>query len=159
MSKPDLRPLPLEQGGNRERARTLDYDAADAPMLRRAMSIAVATAMMCGGRESIRRLRHYEDQLRGEAHPDAELLDRETDICEIAIIASAVPTWTIHRVKEHEWSGRFRVVVTLGTRRFKSDSIVEEEVFEKIAAMVESIVPLSCVRAEREDVVGNPWNV
>jgi hypothetical protein len=159
LSRPDLRPLPLEEGGNRERARTLDYDAADAPMLRYALSVAVATAMMCGGRESIRRLRHYEEQVKGEAHPDAKLLDRETDLCEIAIIASAIPTWTVHRVKENEWSRRFRVVVTVGTRTFKSDSIVEEDEFERIAAMVESIVPMSCARGDRDDVIGSPWNI
>jgi hypothetical protein len=115
--------------------------------------------MMCGGRESIRRLRHYEEQVKGEAHPDAKLLDRETDLCEIAIIASAIPTWTVHRVKENEWSRRFRVVVTVGTRTFKSDSIVEEDEFERIAAMVESIVPMSCARGDRDDVIGSPWNI
>ena len=78
--KPDLTPLPLDENGNGERLRTLVYDSADAPMLRRAMSLASATAMMGGGTTSIRRLKHYQSEFEKDCHPGAKFMKRENDV-------------------------------------------------------------------------------
>jgi hypothetical protein len=153
----DLTPLPLDQSGNRSRIRTLEFDEADAPMLRMALSVAVATAMMCEGRESVGRLIHYKKTLADMVDPDAKLLRRETDLCEIAILSTAIPEWTIHRVRERSWSDTFRAIVTIGTRRFGSAELVKEESFQRIAALVERTVDLECVRKDAEDVEGHPW--
>lgn len=148
---------PLDETGNGSRIRTIAFDTADATMLMRAMSVAAATAMMSKGRESIGRLDHYQKQFAAFAPAAHKLLDRDTDLCEIGIIAAHETRWTLHRVREHSWSGRFRTVVTVGGRRFLSAGLVEDEQHGAIAEMIADVVPLDCERVDEADVEGNPW--
>jgi len=155
--KPDLTPLPLDENGNGARLRTLVFDSADAPMLKRAMSLAAATAMMSGGTTSIQRLKHYQAEFERETHPGAKFMRRETDVTEIAIIATAVPTWSVHRLFRETWSKEFTGVVTVGTRRFESEYSINEAQFEAIIEMLTEVLPLSCERVDAEDVPAKRW--
>lgn len=153
----DLDPLPLDESGNGNRLRTLVYDEADAPMLMYAMSLAAGTALVCEGRTSINRLKHYQAEFAKTAHPAAEFMDRNTDLCEIAIIASAVPKWSIHRVRHNTYSNDFMAVVTIGTRTFKSEYTIDEKKFEAIITMLIETLPLSCERIAADDVPAKRW--
>lgn len=155
--RPDTRPLDIDRSGNGERIRTMEFDMADAVMLASAMSIASGMALMNRSPLALRRLQHYKDFFRSLLPEDAKLLDRDGDLCEIAILATENADWTIHRIKEKEWSRTSRVVVTIGERRFTSDDLLEEDGLERIAAVVESIVPMTCRRTPREDEIGWPY--
>lgn len=155
--KRDLTPLPLDASGNGTRLRTMTYDAADAPMLAYAMSLAASTAFVCNGKTSINRYKHYQGEFAQEAHPGAKFLKRETDLCEIAIIASAVPTWSIHRRQNQTWSRDFTGVITIGTRTFESDYSIDEEKYQAIIAMLVEVLPLTCERVDAEDVEAKRW--
>lgn len=157
MKDRDHSPLDIDRSGNGSRISTLEFDEADAFMLAHAMSIAVNMAMMSHAPEALRRLQHYKALLREIAPPDAKLLDRDTDLCEIVIASARAPHWTIHRVREREWSREFRAVVTVDDRTFTSASLIGDEEFGRIASMLERMVPLTCPRAERADEIGSPW--
>ena len=150
-------PLPIDEQGNGSRIRTMAFDEADAPMLMRAMSLAAATALCCSGQESIGRLKFYQAQFAAFAPPAAALLGRETDLCEIGIATATAEYWTIHRIREFDWSKRFRTIVIVGDRRFRSAELTDEDGCAAIAAMVADVAPLSCIRMPTEDVTGNPW--
>lgn len=153
----DRSPLPIDTSGNGARLRTIEFDEADAFMLARAMMIASNTALMSGGHVALRRLNHYRDQFLALSPDDAKLLDQDTDLCEIAIAVASHPAWTIHRIREREWSRTFRVVVSVAGDRWKSSNLVGDTEFDAIKALVESIAPPGCIHEEREDTIGSPW--
>jgi hypothetical protein len=153
----DLTPLDIDRSGNGSRIRTLEFDEADAAMLAYAVSVAAGTAMMSRSPEAVRRLQHYKTLLREIAPPEAKLLDRETDLCEIVIASGRAASWTIHRIREREWSSSFRAVITVDDRIFTSSSLIGEADFGRILGMLEGIVPMTCPRVERADEIGSPW--
>lgn len=148
----DLNPLPIDTSGNGPRLRTLVYDAADAPMLRHAMVQAAGRALVCGGGTSINRLKHYQAEFGKEAHEGSSFMGRDTDLTEIAIIATAVPEWSIHRVRHDRWSDDFTAVVTVGSRTFRSKRSIGEAGFEAIVAMLSEMLPVGCERRPADDV-------
>lgn len=155
-----LEEIPVDKSGNNSKIRTLDFEEADAYMLARALSLAASTALMCGGRSSIGRLRHYKSKLMEFAPEGSDLFDRDTDLCEMSICSTASPGWSIYRVRENEWSNRFRVVVEVGTRKFKSNGLLESENdFIKMREIVKDTVDLKCEQIEKPDIIGNVWNV
>lgn len=153
----DLSPLDIDRSGNGSRIMTLEFDAADAAMLAYAVSVAASTAMMSKSPEAMRRLIHYKELFRRIAPPESRLLDRETDLCEIVIASARAEGWTIHRIREHEWSSSFRAVVTVADRTFVSASLVGEPDFVRIQTMVEGLMPMTCPRTGRADEIGSPW--
>lgn len=158
MGRPDLRPLDIDRSGNGQRVRTLEFDLADAVMLAHAVSVCGAEAMLSQAPAALRRLQHYKEFFLSLLPEDAKLFDRDTDLCEIAIMAQDSETWTIHRVREHTWSDG-RVVVTVGGRRFVSSWIHKAEAVDRMAAVVELLMPVTCVRVPKEDEDGYPWSV
>lgn len=129
-------------------------------MIARALSIGVTTAMMCGGQASIGRLRYYKQQMMRHVPVGGTLFKLDTDLCEIAICSTAVPTWTYYRVREKSWSERFRAVFVVGTRKFASEDLMESE--DSLLLMVEAVrklVDINCEYVESPDVVGDVWNI
>lgn len=153
----DLTPLPIDESGNGSRLRTMTYDVSDAPMLMHAMSLGAGTALVCGGKTSINRFKHYQAQFAETAHPGAEFMKRDTDLCEIAIIATAVPTWSIHRERRNTYSDDFQGVITIGTRTFESEYTIDEEKYQAIIDMLVQTLPFSCERVDAEDVEPKRW--
>lgn len=153
-------PLPVDKQGNGSRIKTLEFDEADAYMLMRALSIAVNTAMMCSGKESVQRLTYYKEQLRQFAPSCANRLRRPEDLCEIAILATTVETWSVYRVRERQWSSRARTVIKIGNRFFASSDLFDDEstYHQEIVDMIKNIVPLTCSKEDHDDVIGNPWS-
>lgn len=154
----DMTPLPIASDGNASRLRSIEFDEADALMIASALLIATTTARMGGGTESARRLAHYRQQFLSFVPASADLLDRRTDVCEIAIAADASPEWTLHRVRDDRWRDTYKAVITIGDRYWLSKYDCDDAKFEAIAKLVETIAPFSCVRGEREDEIGNIWN-
>ena len=154
----DLTPLLIDTDGNSRRIRTIQIDEADAYMLVRALGIAINTAIMCGGQESVRRLQHYKEQIKALAPPAAKYLRRETDLCEIAIAASTAETWSIYRVRENSYIGKYRTIILIGNRQFGSDYVDNVFVHQHLTDMISHIIPLTCSRVEHDDeIVKNIW--
>lgn len=152
--------LPIDKEGNAPRIHTLEFDEADAPMLMKALGTAVCVAMMSGGNEARNRLRYYQDQFKMFAPPAAELLDKETDLCEIAIAGATATTWSVHSIRERYYSERFRVIIAIGERRFFSNGLLtDKNSVTAITEMIQNILPLTCEKQEKEDDVGNVWSV
>ncbi|USN16148.1 hypothetical protein PAPPERLAPAPP_04070 [Brevundimonas phage vB_BpoS-Papperlapapp] len=62
---------------NSRNKRTFEFDVTDAPMLLHAMSLAAATAMMCGHPDAKRRFQSYRDMLKEYVPVEADLFDEE----------------------------------------------------------------------------------
>jgi hypothetical protein len=153
-------PIPINLIGNRSNIKTLEIEEADAHMLAMAMSIAICTAMTCGGREGIGRMRYYKEQLAKLAPPGAKLFSKDTDISEIAYLSLSTPNWSVYKIKESIWSKRFRVVFILDNRKFTSSGLLEStEEFDLMVAAVNQLVDIRCTQVEMEDTVGNVWSV
>ncbi len=150
-------PRPVDTSGNGERLRTLVYDAADAPMLMSAMRTGAARALMDNAPNAIARFRHYQQEVAAETHPAAGLMRRSTDLCEIAVIGTAVDEWRIRRLLVHSWSNTFRAEIILGRRTFSTESGLDDDAFRQVVEMVQAVLPLTCERVECEDVVGSAW--
>jgi hypothetical protein len=147
-----ITPVPIDESGNNERLKTFTFDEADAPMLMRAISVGIATAMMCGGKESIGRMKYYKEQL-SQFCPAAKYLDQETDLCEIVIAGTKSPTWSIQRVKRHHWSDQFKGKITVGDRSFSLPWHTTEKEIVALTEMLTHILPLTCEKVEVEDLI------
>ena len=62
---------------NSRNKRTFEFDVSDAPMLLHAMSLAAATAMMCGHPRAKERFQQYRDMLKQFVPAEADLFDEE----------------------------------------------------------------------------------
>jgi hypothetical protein len=147
-------PLPPDEEGNSRRLKTFTFDEADTPMLISALSIAITTAMMEDGKESVNRLKYYKNKLKEITPPAAEYLRRDADLCEIAVAAATAKTWSVHFEKENRWSSLTDVIIMIGDRKFRADYWTKEDKIPEIVEMLERILPLTCERVERKNTVG-----
>lgn len=155
-----LEPIPIDVSKNGSKIRTFEFEEADALMIVKALSIAINTAMMGGGQQSIGRLRYYKQKMMSHVPEGGTLFKRDTDLSEIAICSTAAPTWSHYRIKEREWSNRFRGVIMVGTRKFGSGELFEsEELFQKMISAASALIDINCQYTESPDVVGNIWSI
>jgi len=153
-------PIPINLIGNRSNIKTLEIEEADAHMLAMAMSIAICTAMTCGGREGIGRMRYYKEQLAKLAPPGAKLFSKDTDISEIAYLSLSTSNWSAYKIKESKWSKKFRAVFVVGNRKFASRGLLEStDDFDLMISAVNQLVDMHCTQVERDDEIGNVWSL
>ena len=138
--------ITLDTEGNGERIRSLEFDIADAPMLRHAMSIAVATAMMCSGAQAQARLRYYQRKFTELCPPGYQHLRREEDLSEIAIAMNDAPTWSIE-FEARPWRDEGEAIIRVGSRSWSVWSISRPNL-EQLTSCINAIAPLSCMQID-----------
>lgn len=79
---------------NSQNKRTLEFDVTDAPMLLHAMSIAAATAHMCGHPLARKRFDQYKAMLKAYVPPEADLFDEEV-WGEMGMVLSSAKAFTV----------------------------------------------------------------
>ncbi len=136
----------LDAEGNGARIHTLEYDIADAPMLRHAMSIAVATAMIGGGGQSQARLRYYQRKFAELCPPGYQHLRREEDLSEIAIAMNDASDWSIEH-KKRSWSDEGEAIIRVGHQTWSVWNITTAHL-EQLASCIDTISPLGCRRMD-----------
>lgn len=137
---------PLDTEGNGTRIRTLEYDIADAPMLRHAMIIASNTALMCGGRNAMGRFQYYRRKFTELCPPGYEHLRREEDLCEIAIAMTGAPCWSIQFVKQR-WSSNGPAIIRVSDNAWETLSL-SPEAFSALSRCIETIAPVGCDKVD-----------
>jgi hypothetical protein len=144
--------------------RTLEFDLTDAPMLVHALSIAAATAKMCGLKDAEQKLRAYKAILAQFVPPEAKLFEEEA-WAEIGMALATSPTFLVsitrarweHGQPLYRWSEGM-VTVTMPGRQWQSDRRTLYKPgapeFKAVFDVLSALAPIGC-----EGSLKDVWNL
>lgn len=137
---------------NRRNVRVLEYNVEDAPAILHALSIGVATAMMCGHPNAQRALTAYKNAVRQNCPKHHHLFTIGEVWTDIALALMEAKEFEIWLDGHRPWDGspgKGKINVRVGDRNWRSDLWEEVEATdERVTSTLEwlqNVAPVDCV--------------